>query len=160
MTTGKTIALTRWTFISKVMPVLFNMQSRLVRALLPRNKHLLISCRQSPSAVILEPKKMKSVTVSIVSSSICHEVIGPDAMILVFWIEPHTFISWFYSWMQNQGSGGNLDTEELHKQRADNKLYMDFWLLRVCVLNPSIFQESTVYALLNRESKIINLKNA
>ena len=67
MTTGKTIALTRWTFVSKVMPVLFNMLSRLVRVLLPKSKHLLISWLQSPSAVILEPKKMKSVTVSIVS---------------------------------------------------------------------------------------------
>ena len=66
-TTGKTIALTRWTFVSKVMPVLFNMLSRLVRVLLPKSKHLLISWLQSPSAVILEPKKMKSVTVSIVS---------------------------------------------------------------------------------------------
>ena len=84
MTTGKTIALTRQTFVSKVMLLLFNMLSRLVIAFLPRSKHLLISWLQSPSAVILEPKKLKSVTVSIVSPSICHEVMGPDAMILVF----------------------------------------------------------------------------
>ena len=74
MTTRKTIALIRWTFVSKVMSLLFNMLSRVVIALLPRNKHLLISSLQSPSAVILEPKKIKSLTVSIVSPSICHEV--------------------------------------------------------------------------------------
>ena len=84
MTTGKTIAMTRWTFAGKVMSLLFNMLSRLVITFLPRSKHLLISWLQSPSAVILEPKKTKPVTVSIVSLSICHEVMGPDAMIFVF----------------------------------------------------------------------------
>ena len=86
MTTGKTITLTRWTFVGKVMSLLFNMLSRLVIAFLPRSKCLLISWLQSPSAVILEPKKIKFVTVSIVSPSICHEVMGLDAMILVFWM--------------------------------------------------------------------------
>ena len=81
MTTGKTIALTRWTFVGKVMALLLNMLSRLVIAFLPRSKRLLISWLQSPSTVILEPKKIKSL---IVSPSICHEVIGSDAMILVF----------------------------------------------------------------------------
>ena len=81
MTTGKTIALTKWTFISKVMSLLFNMLSRLVIAFLAKSKRLLISWVQSPSAVILEPPKIKSSTVSIVSPSICHEVMGPDAMI-------------------------------------------------------------------------------
>ena len=84
MTTGKTIALTRQTFVGKVMSLLFNMLSKLVIPFLPRSKHLLISWLQSPSAVILEPKKIKSATVSTVSPSICHEVMGPDAMILVF----------------------------------------------------------------------------
>ena len=84
MTTGKIIALTRWTFVGKVMSLLFNMLSRLVIAFLPRSNHLLISWFQSPSAVILEPKKIKSATVSTVSPSISHEVMGPDAMILVF----------------------------------------------------------------------------
>ena len=74
MIIGTTIDLTRWTFVGKVMSLLFNMLSRVVIALLPRNKHLLISSLQSPSAVILEPKKIKSLTVSIVSPSICHEV--------------------------------------------------------------------------------------
>ena len=84
MTIGKTIALTRWTFAGKVMTLLFNMLSRLVITVLPSSKHLLISWLQSPSAVILEPRKIKSATASTVSPSICHEVIGPDAMILVF----------------------------------------------------------------------------
>ena len=86
MTTGKTTALTRQIFVSKVMFLLFNMLSRLGIAFLPRSKCLLISWLQSPSAVILEPKKLKSLTVSIVSPSICHEVMGPDAMIFVFWM--------------------------------------------------------------------------
>ena len=83
MTTGKTIASTRWTFVGKVMSLLFDMLSRLVITFLPRSKHLLISWLQSPSAVNLEPKKIKSVTVSIVSLSICHEVMRPDAVIWV-----------------------------------------------------------------------------
>ena len=84
MTTGKTIALTRWTFVGKVMPLFLNMLFRLVIAFIPRSKHLLISWLQSPSAVIWEPpSQKKSVTVSIVSPCICHEVMGPDAMILV-----------------------------------------------------------------------------
>ena len=84
MTTRKTIALTRRTFVDKVMSLLFNMLSRLVIAFLPRSKDLLISWLQSPFEVILEPKEIKSVTVFIVFPSICHEVMGPDAMILLF----------------------------------------------------------------------------
>ena len=86
MTTGKTIPLTRQTLIGKVMSLLFNTLSRLVITFLPRSKGLLISWLQSPSAVTLEPRKIKSVTASIVSPSICHEVMGWDAMILVFWM--------------------------------------------------------------------------
>ena len=84
MTAGKTIALTRWTLVGKVMSLLFNMLSRLVIAFLPKSKHLLISWLQLPSEVILEPKKIKFATVSIVSPSICHEVMGPDALIFIF----------------------------------------------------------------------------
>ena len=84
MTTGKTIALTRWTFVGKVMSLLFNMLSGLVIAFLPRNKRLLISWLQSPSALILKPKKMKPVTVSIVSPSICQAVSGLDDSVFVF----------------------------------------------------------------------------
>ena len=82
----KTIVLTRWTFVGKVMSLLFNMLSRFVIAFLPRSKCLLISWLQSPSAVILEPKKIKSVTVSVVSPSICREVMGLDAMMFIFWM--------------------------------------------------------------------------
>ena len=78
MTTGKTIVLTRWTFVGKVISLLFNMLSRMLITLLPRSKRLLISWLQSPSAVILEPPKIKSDTVSTVSPSISHEVMGPD----------------------------------------------------------------------------------
>ena len=84
MTTGKNIALTRWTFVGKVMSLLFNMLSRLVITFLPRSKCLLISWLQSPSVVILEPQKINSDTVSTVSPSISHEVMGPDAMIFIF----------------------------------------------------------------------------
>ena len=84
MTTGKTTALTRQTFVDKITSLLFHMLSRLVTTFLPRSKLLLISCLQSPSGVILEPKKIKSDTVSTVSPSICHEVMGPDARIFVF----------------------------------------------------------------------------
>ena len=91
MTIGKTIALTRWTFFRKVTSLLFNMLSRLVITFLPRSKHLLISWLQSPFAVIWSaasppPQKKKSVTVSIISLSVGHEVMGLDAMILVFWM--------------------------------------------------------------------------
>ena len=84
VTTGKSKALTRWTFVGKVMSLLLNMLSRLVKTFLPRSKRVLISWLQSPSAVILEPPKIKSDTVSTVSPSISHEVMGPDAMIFVF----------------------------------------------------------------------------
>ena len=86
MTTGKTIALARWTFVGKVIYLLFNMLARLIIAFLPRSKKLLISGLQSSSAMIWEPNKIKSVTIFIVSPSICHEVIGPDALIFIFWM--------------------------------------------------------------------------
>ena len=86
MTSGKTVALSIWTFVSRVMSLLFNILSRFVIAFLPRSNRLLISWLQSPSAVILEPKKRKSVTTSTFSPSICYEVMGLDAMILVFLI--------------------------------------------------------------------------
>ena len=84
MTTGKTIASTRWTFVGKVISLLLNMLSRLVIVFLLRSRHLLISRHQSPSAVFLEPHKIKSLSISIVSPSVCHEVMGPDATFLVF----------------------------------------------------------------------------
>ena len=105
MTTGKTIVLSRWTFVGKVMSLLFNMLSRLIIAFLPRSKHLLIWWLQLPSAVILEPRKIKSATVS---PSISHEVMGPDAMIFVFWmlifkpsssLSSFTFIKKFFNFL-------------------------------------------------------------
>ena len=84
MTTRKPIALSRWTFVGKIMPLLFNMLSRFVITFLPRSKYLSISWLQSPSAVISEPPKIKSLILSIVSSSICHEMVGLDAMIFIF----------------------------------------------------------------------------
>ena len=86
MTTGKTITSTRWTFVGKEMSLLFNMLFRLFITFLPRSRHLLFSWLQSPSAVILEPKKIKSLTVSVVSTPIYHEVMGPDAVIFIFWM--------------------------------------------------------------------------
>ena len=86
MTIGQTIALTRQTFVGKVMSLLFNMLSRLVIVFLPGSKHLLISWLQSLCTVILEPKKIKSLTIFNVSPSLCHEVMGPDAMVLVYFI--------------------------------------------------------------------------
>ena len=86
VTTERTIALIRWTFGGKVMSLLFNMLSRLVISFLPRSNHLLISWLQSTSAVILEPPKIKSVIVSTLSPSICHELMGTDAVVLVFWM--------------------------------------------------------------------------
>ena len=108
MTTGKTIALTlRWTFVGKVMCLLFHMLSRLVIAYLPRSKRLLISSLQSPSAVILEPPQIKSLTVSIVFPCICREVMWPDSMILIFWMlsfKPTFSLScmWGYSYFSQQ----------------------------------------------------------
>ena len=97
MTTGKTIALTTWIFVNKAMYLLFNMLSRLVIDFLPRSNNLLISWLKSPSAVILEPPKIKALTVSIVSPSVCHEVMGLDAMILVFWmLSFNTFTLFFH----------------------------------------------------------------
>ena len=84
MTTGKAIPFIGWTFVGKVMSLIFNTLSKFVIAFLPKSKHLLISWLQSPSAVILEPNKIKSLTVSIASPSICHEVMGRNAMVLVF----------------------------------------------------------------------------
>ena len=108
MTTGKAIALTRWTFVSKVMSLLFNMLSRLVIPFLPRSKHPLISWLQSPSAVILETKKIKSVTVPAVSPFICHEVTEPDAMILVFWMLSLNVDVWLFHSPLSLSSRGSL----------------------------------------------------
>ena len=116
MTTGKTIALTIQTFVGKVMSLLFNMLSRLVMTFLPGSKHLLISWLQSPSTVILEPKEIKYLTVSIFSPFVCHEVLGPDAMILVFSvlsIKPALSLSSF-TFIKRLLSSSSLSPSNLH----------------------------------------------
>ena len=134
MTIGKTTALTRWTFVGKVMSLLLNMLSRWVITFLPRSKCLLISWLQSPSAVILEPQKIKSDTVSTVSPSISHEVMGPDAMIFVFWmlsvkptfsLSSFTFIKRLFGFSNWGGEGGNF----LEKVNSDTQTEI-FWLLQ------------------------------
>ena len=115
MTTGKTIALSRLTFVSKVMSVVFNMLSRFVITFLPRSKRLSASWLQSPFAVILKPKKIKAVTVSIVSPSICHEVMGPDAMILVFQMLSFrpTFSLSFFNFIKRLCSSSSLSVRSV-----------------------------------------------
>ena len=112
ITTAKTIALTRWTFVGKVMSLLLNMLSRLVITFLPKSKHLLISWLQSPPAVIFEPPKINHFTVSIVFSSICHEVMGPDAMILVFWMLSFKPTFWLFFLTYSPTSGNFQDRKE------------------------------------------------
>ena len=138
MTTGKTISLTRWTFGSKVMSLVFNMLSKLVIAFIPRSKHLLISWLQSPSAVILEPKKIKnkSVSVSIFYPSICLEVMVPDAMILVFWMlsfKPAfslcSFASFFFTFCHKCGVIGISEVIDISPCNLDSSL---------CSIQPSI----------------------
>ena len=123
MTTGKTIGLTRWTLVSKVMSLLFHMLSRLVITFLPRSKRLLISWLRSPSAVILEPKKIKSDTVSTVSPSICHEVMGPD-LIFVFWMlsfKPTFYLSTF-TFIKRL-----FNSSSLFARRVVSSAYLKYW---------------------------------
>ena len=132
MTTGKTIALTRWTFIGKVMSLLFNMLSRFVIPFLPRRKHLLISWVQSQSVVILEPKKIESLPVSIVSPSICHEVMGLDAIISVFWKLSFklTFSLSYFTFIKRFSSSSLLSAirvvSSAHLQQR-YAMWTDFW---------------------------------
>ena len=131
-----TMALTRWTFVGKVISLLFNMLSRLVITFLPRNK-LLISWLQSPSAVILEPPKIKSLTISIVSPSICHEVMGSDVMIFVFWIlsfKPAFSLSSFTSPGKNIGVGNHSLLQEIF-----------LWLWLSESLRPFLYSSSVYY---------------
>ena len=128
------IALTRWTFIGKVMSLLFNMLSRLVITFLPRSKHLLISRLQSPSAVILEPEKIKSDTVSTVSPSVSHEVMGPDAMIFVFWMlsfKP-TFSVSSFTYIKRLFSASSLSA-----RRVVSSAYLRLLILLPAILIPA-----------------------
>ena len=145
MTTGKTMVFTRQTVVGKVMSLLFNMLSRLVIAFFPRSKHLLISWLQSPSAVILEPKKRKSVTVSIVSPSICHEVMGLDVMIIVFWmlsfkqafsLSSFTFIKRLFS------------SSSLSAIRVISSAYLRLLIFLLAILIPSCASSSPAFLLM------------
>ena len=145
MTTGKTIALTRWTFVDKVMSLLFNMLSRLVIAFLPWSKCLLISWLQSLSAVILEPKKIKCLNVSIVSPSICHEVMGPDAMILVFWMlsfKP-TFSLSSFTFIKRLFSSSLLSAI-----RVVSSAHLRLWVFLLAVLIPACASSSPAFLIM------------
>ena len=148
MTTGKTIALTRHTFIGKIMSLLFKMLSRLVITFLPRSKRLLISWLQSPTAVIWEPKKIKSATVS---PSICHELMGPDAMILVFWmlsfkptysLSSFTFIKRLFS------------SSSLSPIRVVSSAYLRLWIFLLAILIPACASSSLVFPIIYSAYKL------
>ena len=151
MTTGKTIALFTQIFVGKVMSLLLNMLSRLVITFLPRNKCLLISWLQSPSAVILGPKKIKSVIVSTVSPSICHEVMGPDAMILVFWmldfqlifsLSSFAFIKWFCS------------SSSLSALRVVSSAYLRLLIFLPSILIPAYVSSSPAFLMMYSAYKL------
>ena len=145
MTTGKTIVLTRQTFVGKITSLLFNMLSRLVIAFHPRRKHLLISWLESPSAVTSEPPKIKPVTVSTVSPSICHEVIGPDAMILVYWmvsfkptfsLSSFTFINRLFS------------CSLLYSIRVASSVYLRLLIFLPAILIPACASSSPAFSMM------------
>ena len=151
----KTIALTRWTFVGKVMSLLFNMLSRIAIAFLQRSKCLLISWLQSPSAVVLLPRNIKYLTVSIVSPSICHEVMGPDAMILVFWMlsfKP-TFSLYSFTFIQRL-----LSSSSLSAIRVVLSAYLRLLIFLLAVLIPACASSSLAFGMmysaykLNKES--------
>ena len=142
MTTGKTIALTRQTFAGKVMTLPFNMLSRLVITFLLRSKHLLISWLQSPSAVILEPQKIKSDMVSTVSPSTSHEVMGPDAMILVFWMlsfKP-TFLLYSVTFIKRLFSSSSLSVI-----RVVSSAYLRLLIFPPAILIPACASSSPAF---------------
>ena len=150
MTTGKTISLTRWTFFGKVMSLLFNMQSRLVITFLWRSKCLLISWLQSASAVILEPKTIKSVTVSIVSPSICHKVMGLDAVILVFWMlsfKP-TFSLSSFTFIKK------LFSSSLSVMRVVSSAYLRLLIFFLTILIPAYISSSPVFLMIHCAYKL------
>ena len=160
MTTGKTIALTRQTYVDKVMSLLFNMLSGFVIAFLPRSKCLLISWLQSPSAVILEPKKIKSVTVSFVSPSICHKMMGPDAMFFIFWML--SFMSTFslssFTFIKRLFSSFSLSAI-----RVVSSAYLRLLLFLPAILIPAYASSSPAFRVmysiykLNKHGTIYNL---
>ena len=159
MTTGKTIALTRWTFVGKIMSLLLNMLSRLVITFLPRSKRLLISWLQSPSAMILEPKKIKSVTVSTVSQSICHEVMGPDDIILVFWMLSFnpTFSISSFTFIKRLFSSSSLSAIRLVSSAYLRLLiFLPAILIPACVLSSPAFHKMHSAYKLNKQGDNIH----
>ena len=151
MNTGKTVALTRWTFVYKIMSLLFTMLSRLVIGFLPRSKHLLISWLQSPTEVIQEPKKIKSITVSIVSPSICHGMMGPDTMILIFWmlsfkpgfsLSSFTFIKRLFS------------SSLLYVIMVVSSAYLRILIFILVILNSACASHSLMFCLMYSEYKL------
>ena len=152
MTTGKTTALTGQIFDGKVMSLLFNMLSRLVIPFLPRSKHLLVSWLQSPYAVILEPPKIKSVTVSTVSASICYEVMGLDAMILVFWMlsfNPTTSFS-CSTFIKRL-----LSSSLLSAIRVVSSAYLRLLIFLLAILIPACASSSPVFLMMYSVYKLI-----
>ena len=151
MTTGKTIALTRQTFVGKVMSLLFNKLFKLVIAFLLRSKCLLISWLQSPSAVILEPPKIKSDTVSTVSPSICHQVMGPDAMILVFWMlsfKP-TFSLSSFIFIKRLFSCSSLSAI-----RVVSSAYLSLFIFFLAILIPACTSSSSAFLMMFSACKL------
>ena len=151
MTTGKTIALTRWTLVGKVMSLLLNMLSRLIITCLPRSKCLLISWLQSPFVVILESPKMRPLTVSIVSQSICYEVMGPDAMILVFWMlsfKP-TFSLSSFTFIKR------LFNSSLSAIRVVFSAYLRLLILLLAILIPACASSSPAFLMMYSAYKLI-----
>ena len=147
--TGKTIALTRWTFVCKVMTLLFNMLSRLVITFLPRNNYLLVSWLQSPSAVILEPPKIKSSTVSTVSPSISHEV-GLDAMIFIFWMlsfKP-TFLLSSFTFIKRLFSSSSL-----YSIRVVSSMYLRLLIFLPENLIPAFASPSLAFHMIHKLNK-------
>ena len=145
MTVGKSITLTIWTFVGKVMSLLFSMLSRFVTAVLPRNKCLLISWLQSSSAVILEPRKIKVVTISIVSPSICHEVMRPDAMILVFWMLSFklTFLLSSFTFIKRLFSSSSLSAI-----RVVSSAYLRLLIFLLAILIPACASSSLAFCVM------------
>ena len=151
MTTGKTIALTRQIFVGKVMSLLFNMLSRLVITFLPRSRRLLISWLQSPSALILEPRKIKSAIVSTVSTSVCHEVMGPDAMILIFWMlsfKP-TFSLSSFALIKRLFSSSSLSAI-----RVVSSAYLRLLIFLLAILIPSCASSSPAFLMMYSAYKL------
>ena len=150
MTIGKTIALTRWTFVGKVMSLIFNMLSRLVIAFLPRSRHLLISWLQSPSAVISEPKNIKSLTVPIFFP-ICHELMGLDAMILVFLMlsfKP-TFSLYSFTFIKRL-----LSSSSLSAIRVLLSAYLGLLIFLPAILIPACASSSPVFLMMYSAYKL------